>query len=167
MSHTDASFDPGTSKTGVCIWRDGTKIFWTTVRPKKEAKTFQQKLLSIKRQLVEILNEYEPFDFMAVEDFERKHARHDSEWSDKDSMRKCGTAQGLIFGLCDDWCKEVVFISKGRTSKTTTKFAAQSMRLIRIVGRSTLDNDTDKRVSEDALDAWWIGRCAGFDRKRS
>lgn len=169
MSHTDASFDPGTNATGMTIWRDGQKIFWTTIRPDTTAKTFDEKLLSIKRKVVNHLAGFGPLKIGAVEDFEKKHRRHDAEWSDKESMRKCGAIQGMLLSVCDDLCEEIRLVSKGKVKKEDTLRWAQMMKLVIIDenGRVWDAQVNNKRVSKDQLDSWEAGRAAGLDRKRS
>ena len=159
------ALDPGTDKTGYCIFLNGVPMRLGCIRPPKTTTWFTDKLLNIKATLEQIFTELHeddngPIAEIAVEEFEPGfHARGKGAGVKAafGSMMKCSCVQGFIFDICLNWSKSVRFASKGKVSQADTELRARAAGLI---GKPGI-----KKPSVDALAAWEIGIAAGFDRK--
>ena len=161
------SIDPGTNATGVCVWEDGKIVDGglITIRPKDSAETFLEKCLSIVRSFTavcECIFQGE-INCLALEEFET-HNRSDDEagvLKAKMSMIKCATIRGALIGSSVSFCKEIRLVSKRQISKADTKLLAKSYGLV------VNEKGEHKKgaCSKDALDAFQIGICAGFDKR--
>lgn len=156
MAIRNISIDPGTNHTGYCVWEWGKPIECSVFNAPRRL-LFVEKLLWHKAQLsslfVRIVGTNNIIDRIAVEQFEVRNNRMEHATSrqlEKVSMMKCGAVQGMCFSLADDWAKAEL-VSK----RTITK--AQSALLARRYGIFT--------ESKDAIDAFQIGICAGFDKR--
>ena len=150
------SIDPGTNSTGICVWEDGLPIQCFAIHPVKEATTFVGKVISLGGELGMNLRYYGNLGAItdvAIEDFSHYHSKDDTigARSAKTSMIKCATVRGALIYECAGWSISVKLISKGNISKDQTKQLARSYGI------------TTK--NKDALDAFQIGVCAGFDKR--
>lgn len=158
------SIDPGTNNTGICVWSGGKVVQGLqclkknpfTVYAKKE-EAFLGKLLAIKRALVSLCDSLrsEPGNFgtiksIAIEEFEGFHTAVDKRAFNKKAMIMCGQIAGMLLSVSDDWAEETIHISKRFVRKN------ESARLADFLGVTG---------SEHALDAFYIGVCAGFDKR--
>lgn len=153
----DISIDPGTSATGVCVWRAGRVHHLETLRPGEGCIEFVEKAFSISRQFRDLCltlsDSNQTIRYVAIEDFER-YNRSDKKAGNvnaKVGMIKCATVRGLLLGVADCFADEVKLISKGQISKEQTAMLCRSWGL---------------KGSKDAFDAVQIGVCAGMDRRR-
>jgi len=142
---TDISIDPGTTHTGVCIWNDGRPVVTITLSPPKQCIEYLDKLLWLKQKLEKVFEENGPITRIAVEKFQPFTQRPNML-----AMMKCSATRGMILGIADNWCETVMEASKRTIKKGETAILAK---------------DRGVTGSKDAMDAYQIGICAGFDRK--
>jgi len=151
--HVAISWDPGSYKTGYCIWVDGKIEECGVIKTK--GKTPAERLTSLYRQALDIVEPWGP-NSVAIEDFGRYHSRdkQTGQWKAKESMMRCAAAQGVILAACDDRIMEtkIQLISKGGISKAETALLAKAYGIT-----------TDE---QDALDSFQIGICAAFDKRQ-
>lgn len=159
MASYDISIDPGTNATGVCVWINGKPISSKvpSLRPPKDLE-FEDKVLWLRRRLVAMFSEIcgvnHQIGRIAVEQFTDQQGASDKStvFAKKVSMMKCSTVRGMLIGLADDWCKEILHPNKRQIQKHQTGWLAEHYG---VTG------------SKDALDAFHLGIIAGFDKKRN
>lgn|GEM_PF-4583978 len=158
MGLLKVSIDPGTNATGYCVWKDGRPSEIGTVRPSGKARTPLEKLLSLRERVWELFNAITTppspaIHTIAVEAWQK--GVHRGQFS-VDTMRICGQTKGMIIAVATEFSGRIVEASKGTLGKGETELRARAAGLIK-PGR--------RKPSKDALDAYEIGICAGFDRK--
>lgn len=154
------SIDPGINATGYCAWIDGKVDALETIRTRGDSDI--EKLNHLAKELDTRFYRLAlvPIDAVAVEQFQggfhpkkKGDGQKDENYgvySALQGMKKCAAAQGVVIGVANRYCQNVLMKSKRTTKKTDTKLLAQSYGL---------------KGSKDALDAFQIGICAGFDKK--
>ena len=149
------SIDPGRN-TGFCVWTDGEPL-----GPRiKTLRPTGNDLAEMVASLCDLLdNEFiaiatqDTIDCVAVESFPVYHSVDKDParlWGTKKAMKVCSTFQGAILAVAKNYAMRVEVQSKGRIKKTQTALLARACGL---------------KGSKDALDAFQIGICAGFDKR--
>lgn len=149
------SIDPG-ANTGLCPWLNQRPVNskLDTIRPK--GGTIADQILDLVDQLDDYFMGYatqDTIDCVAVEDFPIYHSVDKDPkrlWATKKAMKVCAAYQGAIIAVAKNYATRVIVQSKGRIKKSETALLAKAYGL---------------KGSKDALDAFQIGVCAGFDRK--
>jgi Holliday junction resolvasome RuvABC endonuclease subunit len=144
------SIDPGTNHTGYCIWRNGRVVDIGTINVPAKLSEFVHKIFHTTTALKKIFSNCQMqggINKVAVEEFEWHSNGHDR------SMMKCNAVRGGILVCAALYTNNVLSVSKKQIKKTETRLLAESMRVI----------EKNQRISKDALDAFQIGICAGFD----
>jgi hypothetical protein len=157
----NVSFDPGVT-TGYCVWLDG-KIAELPGRKNPghlagKGDTFLDRFMSVRSQvstLLASLHEEGVVGQVAIEEFmgfSQKIGDKDGHGPSfgKITMIKCATVRGGILSVSLSYTRKVCLINKRQVRKIQTAQLAQAY------GITTKD--------KDALDAFQIGVCAGFDR---
>lgn len=154
------SIDPGINATGWCVWLDGKVDELLTIRTKGD--TDIDKLNDLASCLIDLFEACYPIpiDSVVVEKFQggfhpkRKCDGQKDEnygvYSALQGMKKCSAAQGVIIGVARGYVRFVDSVSKKKTKKEDTALLARAYGL---------------KGSKDALDAFQIGICAGFDKR--
>lgn len=165
------SIDPGTGATGVCVWSSkGIVIQLFTLRPHKDANSPLLRSLSLGLQLKNYLAMYaETYGVVASVALEawEFHSDHDDEaghMRPKKAMIACGTTLGALAMTASGYTSDIRHVTKGQISKEQSKLLAKSLGVIEINAKGE-PMRSGHRVSKDAIDAFQIGVCAGFDRK--
>jgi hypothetical protein len=147
----DLSFDPGTNATGVCIWNAG-KLHGDPITLRTPAKEdFSGKFRALKGMIWDLLMDLDQdggIKRVAIEDFVNIHSNNKFCYS-KSPMIKCSTIRGMIMSIALDFTDEVRLVSKNRITKS------ESAQLAEVYGINI--------KQPDAIDAFQIGVCAGFD----
>jgi hypothetical protein len=149
------SIDPGRN-TGFCVWKDGKPVGPKIITLRPQGKDLGEMVAS----LIDLLDEEflavateDTIECVAVEDFPVYHSVDKDParlWGTKKAMKVCATFQGAIMATARLYAMDVILISKGKIKKIETALLAKSWGL---------------KGSKDALDAFQIGICAGFDKK--
>jgi hypothetical protein len=154
------SIDPGINATGWCVWLNGKVDELLTIRTKGDRDI--EKLNYLASTLIDLFEACcpIPIDAVVVEEFQGGfHPKRKSDgqkdenygvYSALQGMKKCSSAQGVIIGVARGYVSIVDSISKKLTKKEETALLAKAYGL---------------KGSKDALDAFQIGICAGFDKK--
>jgi hypothetical protein len=158
MNAYDVSVDPGTNATGVCPWINGKLVSskLVTLRPPKAMTDNDEKIAWMVDNFrhflrgITALGQHK-IGRVAIENFETFHTRDQRTGAAaaKEAMMKCSTMRGALFAVALEFTGDVKSYSKHQTSKLETGYLARSRG---VTG------------SKDALDAFQIGVCAGFDR---
>lgn len=153
------SIDPGINATGWCVWLDGKVDELETIRTKGDDDI--HKLTWLARDLTRRFASFAlvPLEAVAIEKFQGGfHPKKKSDGQKDENygvhsalqvMKKCAAAQGVIIGIAAAHCNFVDLVSKKRIKKEETAMLAKAHGL---------------KGSKDALDAFQIGICAGFDK---
>lgn len=146
------SIDPGRN-TGICVWQNGKPLDERIKTLRADGESEQELLASLQRQVDEFLCQYaeDGIDIVAIEKFPVFHSRDKHQaHSQKVAMMMCAQYKGVLFAVANCYAKDVITVSKGRIQKSETKQLADAYGL---------------KGSKDALDAFQIGICAGFDKR--
>lgn len=148
------AFDPGSRKTGYCVFQDGKPVEWDVIKPPWNAPDYLSRAFAVVDKCEEIIAVWQPHE-VAVEDFPDIH-KHNDEVSgpikSKVSMMKCAGVQMMITWVAKHHGAKVSLISKGNITKRQSKQLAKAYGV--------------EHKYDDPIDAFQIGICAGFDRKQ-
>lgn len=161
MTAFDVSVDPGSDATGVCPWVNGKLVSQelVTLRSPKGMTDHDEKVLYMAKRFRTFLkgltcDGLHKINRVSIESFGDQYAEHDrrAPIATKSAMIKCGAIRGALMVVASEFTDNVQSHSKGTISKQQTAWIAQSKGI---------------RGSKDALDAFQVGICAGFDRSRN
>jgi Holliday junction resolvasome RuvABC endonuclease subunit len=151
---TCIAFDPGTNHTGYCVFINGKPARWDVIEPPANIKDYDLKARYIFSAVEYLIQEEQPEE-VAIEDFAKFHSKEliIGPNMSKRSMMKCAGIQMGIYAVANTWGVPIIrLVSKGTIKKKDSK------RLAKCYG---VEHEKD-----DPIDAFQIGVCAGFDRRR-
>jgi hypothetical protein len=145
------AFDPGTNHTGYCVFRDG-EVAEINVLTSPSGMEFEKKVVFVKDAAWDLLTKFESegIETIAIEKWQG------GSWNTIASMNKCWGIRCVLIAVASDFTSDLLHPNKKTIRKDETAMLAKAHG-IRSEGRP--------KYWHNALDAFQIGICAGFDKR--